>query len=175
MGRAKGLLLSREGLPLIERTGRLFEVLGIPWVLVGVREEYAYLGRPALVDDPPFVGPLGGLRSLLHYVADGLAIAVACDMPYVSGALVERLIAATPGAPIVAPRRRDRWEPLFARFDARAVLPIADARSTRGQFSLQGLLDEARAERLPLTPDEEAMLDDWDTPLDMAIGDYPET
>ncbi|MEO6418549.1 MAG: molybdenum cofactor guanylyltransferase, partial [Polyangiaceae bacterium] len=167
MGQAKGLLRSPEGPSLIDRTAGLFDAIGVPWVLVGLREEYAPLGYPALADDVPDTGPLGGLVTLLRHARDGFAIAIACDMPYLSGALLERLIAAPHGAPIISARRH-HWEPLFARYDAPAVLPLALASAARGERSLQKLLDAAAAEALVLAPDEAAQLDDWDTPLDVA-------
>lgn len=167
MGRPKGLLAAPDGLPLIERTRALFEAVGVPWVLVGVRPEYAHLGCVALADEPPGVGPLGGLLALLRHVGDGVAFAVACDMPFISLALLARLVEAPQGPPIVAPRRRATWEPLFARFDAAAVLPIAQERCRRGELSLQRLFDEVGAVPLATTPEEGDQLDDWDTPEDI--------
>jgi molybdopterin-guanine dinucleotide biosynthesis protein A len=155
-GRAKGLLLTPDGETIVDRWRRLFGALGLPCLLVGVRPEYAELGLPVVPDDPPGVGPLGGLAALL---ARGSAVAVACDMPYATEALLGRLLAA-PDAPIVAPRHDDgRWEPLFARYDA-AVLPCVRARLERRALSLQGLLDEAGAVPLPVSEWDE--LRDWD-------------
>ncbi len=132
--------------------------VGLPCVLVGARAEYADIGLAVVEDDPGGVGPLGGLAGLL---AGGSAVAVACDMPHVSAALLLRLVQA-PAAPIVAPRREGRWEPLFARYDA-SVLPVVRARLAAGRLGLQGLLDEAGAEELPVSTSEWAELEDWDT------------
>lgn len=167
MGRPKGLLVSTDGVPLVERTGALFDALGVPWVLVGVRPEYASLGRLALADAAEGVGPLGGLLALLRHAGDRAAVAVACDMPFLSQRLLARLREAPAGPPVVAARRDGRWEPLFARFEARTVLPVAQRRCERGELSLQGLLDELDATPLPTTPEEERELDDWDEPADI--------
>ena len=109
------------------------------------------------------LGPLGGLLALLRSTG-GHVIALACDMPYVSYELLRRLVEA-PLAPIVAPRRDGRWEPLFARYDAAQVEPLAHA--ARGQTALWQLLDAAGAVELPLAVDEHAQLDDWDAPEDV--------
>jgi molybdopterin-guanine dinucleotide biosynthesis protein A len=110
-------------------------------------------------DDPPGVGPVGGLVALLR---EGPAVVVACDMPFVTDALLRRLVAAPVQAPIVAPRRDGRWEPLFARYDV-SVLPFARSRIAHGQLGLQGLLDEGGAAELPMEANEWAELADWDT------------
>jgi molybdopterin-guanine dinucleotide biosynthesis protein A len=96
------------------------------------------------------------------------AVAVACDMPFVSSALLQRLVA-TSEALVVAPRRAGRWEPLCARYHA-GVASLGERRVAMGDYSLQRWLDEAAAVELPLEADEADQLCDWDTPEDMAPG-----
>ena len=166
-GRPKGLLLAKSGETLVERWRTMFAALAIEVVLVGRHDAYAGVGLEQLADDPPGIGPLGGLIALLSRAGGGDVIAVACDMPFVSGALLEKLAAWAPGAPAVAPRSEGRWEPLFARYSARGALVCARERAARREHSLQGLLDELSAEPLPLRADEIAQLRDWDTPADL--------
>jgi len=144
--------------------------LGVPVVLVGEAGAYEDLGLPVLADEPPGIGPLGGLVALLRHAGTGAALAFACDMPFVSRALVERLLAAPTDAPIVAPRRDARWEPLCARYDAARVLPLALARAASLHHSLQPLLEEAGAAPLPLLPHETDELRDWDSPADVTAS-----
>ena len=165
-GVAKGLLTTESGETLVSRWQRLFAELGVPTVLVGQHEAYRALEAPKIADDPAGIGPLGGLVALLTTAGEGRAFAVACDMPFVSIELLRKLAAHPSPAPIVAARRGDWWEPLFARYDAPRVLSTARARVRRGEHSLQGLLDEASAEPLPLTPVEANELRDWDRPED---------
>jgi molybdopterin-guanine dinucleotide biosynthesis protein A len=165
-GAAKGLLEAPEGGTLLARWKARLAEAGIEAILVGRHPAYvgaAAAGLPAIEDDPPGIGPLGGLVALLRRAGSGPALAFACDMPFVSAALIERLAAARE-APIVAPRRAGRWEPLCARYDASVVLPSATRRVACGAYALQGLLDEAGAVALRLSPDEERELRDWDTP-----------
>jgi molybdopterin-guanine dinucleotide biosynthesis protein A len=161
-GRPKGLLRTPEGVTIVERWRLLFEARSVPLVLVGEATPY---GLPSLPDDPPGVGPIGGLAALLVHAGGGMAIAVACDMPYVSGHLLTRLMHAPGGAPIVAARREGRWEPFFARYDAAQVLPFVRASIHAGKRSLQPLFDRA----LPLHVEEEELplLRDWDTAEDI--------
>lgn len=167
-GRPKGLLLAPTGETLVQRWQALFAALGIPVVLVGQNAAYANLGLDQLADDPPKIGPLGGLIALLSHAADRDVIAVACDMPFVSLALLEKLATFESGAPASAPRNRGTWEPLFARYSARVVLAPARELAAKGELSLQCLLGDISAEPLPLTEDELTQLRDWDCPADLA-------
>lgn len=166
-GRPKGLLDAPTGGTILDGLRGHLEALSIPWVLVGRRDEYAGLAAETLDDSPPGIGPLGGLLPLLRRAGDGHALAIACDMPFVSRALIARLAGAVTEAPAIAPRRNGRWEPMFARYDARRALPLAEGRAGAGRRSVQGLLDELGASELILSTDEQQMLDDWDSPEDM--------
>lgn len=171
-GRPKGLLLAPSGETLVARWKTLFAALSIPCVLVGerARSAYAAAGLEVLADARPGedLGPLGGLLALLEHAGASAAIAVACDMPFVSADLVRRLAETRAKAPALAARRERRWEPFFARYDAKAVLPIANAHADARRGSLQALLDAVSAQELAMTDAAYAELRDWDAPEDMA-------
>jgi molybdopterin-guanine dinucleotide biosynthesis protein A len=170
-GRPKGLLEVRPGLTLVDRWRTIFDALAIATVLVGEQPAYAHVGLPVLADEPE-AGPLGGLLALLAHADDRMAIAVACDMPFVSEALVGRLasLPRTAAAPAIAGRRAGLWEPFFARYDAPLVLPVARGEAAAGRRTLKGLLAAVNAEELVLDDAEAAELDDWDTPEDAALA-----
>jgi molybdopterin-guanine dinucleotide biosynthesis protein A len=88
-------------------------------------------------------------------------------MPFITSALLRRLVDHAPHATAVAPRREGRWEGLFSRFSSARALPVVQRRLAEGALSMQGLLDELAAEPLPLLPDEEKLLSDWDRPEDV--------
>jgi molybdopterin-guanine dinucleotide biosynthesis protein A len=165
-GAAKGQLAAPGGGTLVDRWRALLRDAGVEVVLVGRHEGYASLDLEVLDDEPRGVGPLGGLIALLRRARGGRALALACDMPFVSSALLGRLIAAPP-AVVVAPRRDGHWEPLCARYDAPGALPHALRRLAAGAHSLQLLLDEAGTMGLPIDPAEAAELHDWDEPADL--------
>lgn len=169
MGRvAKGMLGAPGGGTLIERWLEVLRAAAIDEViLVGRDAAYAELPLDVLDDEPRGIGPLGGLVALLRYAAGRPSLAVACDMPFVSESLVARLLEAPP-APVVAPRRGDRWEPLCARYDPARVLPLARAHVAAGDHSLQRLLHAAGAQVLMISAEEERELHDWDRPEDMS-------
>ncbi|HEY8427872.1 MAG TPA: molybdenum cofactor guanylyltransferase [Sandaracinaceae bacterium] len=161
MGTPKGLLRTASGVTLVDRWRALFDELGIEHVLVGVRPEYASVPLRSIADDPSGIGPIGGLAALLSEAGARCALAVACDMPFVTRDDVTALIEA-PRAPIAAPRRAGRWEPLCARY-APEVRALVGSRIAAGRYALQGLLEEAGAVEVALPS---AHLDDWDTPQD---------
>ncbi|HEY4015500.1 MAG TPA: molybdenum cofactor guanylyltransferase [Polyangiaceae bacterium] len=167
-GAAKGLLPAPGGGTLVARWIELLAPRGLDVVLVGERREYAPLGLEILADAPAGIGPLGGLVALLQRASVAPALAFACDMPFVSASIVERLLAASPDAAVLAPRRGERWEPLCARYDPSRVLPLAVARARGQDHSLQRLLHAAGAQALDLTAAEAAELRDWDSPDDVA-------
>lgn len=169
-GRPKGLLRAPSGETLVERWSSIFAALSIPAVLVGQNPAYARLGIEQLDDAPPDIGPLGGLLALLERARSGFAIAVACDMPFVSLALVERLARHPSAAAAVAPRADGLWQTLFSRFRVADALAPAREHVLRKVHSMQRLLDALDATPLALDARESAELTDWDTPDDIERG-----
>lgn len=170
MGRPKGLVELPGGETILGRTVALLERAGLRCVLVGdaraYRERFPTLA--ALDDEPGLEGPVAGLAALGAAAGDAPAIALACDMPFVDAALLERLIRFDAGCEAVAPREEDgRWQPFFARYDAaRTLARIRATRPTR----LQAIFEGPHARELPLDPRERRALQDWDTPADVAAG-----
>lgn len=172
-GRPKGLLTAPDtGETLVARLIRIAEEAGMEPVLVGDAAPYAEspLARTALADAPDIDGPLGGLAALLENAGTRPALAIACDMPFVSGLSLTRLAQHAPDAVVVAPRRGvdAPWEPLFARYTPGAVLPILKAAAATGVRSFQALFARLDVVELPLDSAIEAALRDWDTPEDVS-------
>jgi molybdopterin-guanine dinucleotide biosynthesis protein A len=171
-GLAKGLLQAPADpavdrrQTILDRTLALAQRVGVEVALVGRTDAYPKT-LVTLPDPEGDLGPLGGLSSLCAHAGEGHVIALACDMPYVTEALLGRLVHHASRAPVVAPKRDGRWEPLFARYAAAPTLAVVGARIARRELSLQGLLDELGAEELPLMPGEPMLLEDWDRPEDI--------
>lgn len=175
-GRPKGRLPApQSGEPLVERLAAEGREVGLRPVLVGEAESYADLVPDAvrIADDPSDIGPLGGLAALLAYTVASYpattppAFAVACDMPYVDATVLHLLVQHPVPTPIVAPFREGRWEPLLARYEPHRVQPTLYRELNRGTRSFQGLFRRLRVDPLPLYPEIERALADWDTPEDV--------
>jgi molybdopterin-guanine dinucleotide biosynthesis protein A len=169
-GRPKGLLRASSGETVVERWSSIFAALSIPAVLVGENPAYARFGIEQLADAVPEIGPMGGLLALFERARSGFALAVACDMPFVSLALVERLARHPSAAAAVAPRTDGVWQTLFSRFRVADALAPAREQVSRRVHSMQRLFDALDATPLEIDARERAELADWDTPEDIAQG-----
>jgi molybdopterin-guanine dinucleotide biosynthesis protein A len=185
-GYPKGLLLApREGaegrvateprVTILDRTVALGRSFGAEVLLVGRASAYGSLGL-ATIDDAfttngvPAEGPLAGLVGLLEHARDATVIALACDMPYLTGAMLSQLTETAPDAVALAPREPGDppvWSPLFARYDAPLVAKIARTKLDAGERSLRVVLESIDTRELPLSPEERRALRDWDAPSDI--------
>lgn len=87
-------------------------------------------------------GPLGGLDAALH-AASGPVLLLACDMPFVTTALLAHLIAKLDGFDAVVPRTEHGYHPLCAVFAAQCRGPVR-ARLDAGQLRVRDLLTDLR-------------------------------
>jgi molybdopterin-guanine dinucleotide biosynthesis protein A len=157
---------------LAERLLRLGAELGLSCTVVGGEPGYgARFGVPQLADEPAGAGPLGGLRALLAHARCEHVVMLACDMPYVGRALLQRLIEtpASQNAAVLTAREpsRGKWQPFFARYRVASSLPAVDAALASGVLSFQTLFRTLEVQELVLSPAEHAELRDWDEPADL--------
>jgi molybdenum cofactor guanylyltransferase len=166
-GRDKAALLAPGGSEtLLARLLRLSRAAGLQPVLVGGQ---GAPGVTLLCDEPAGIGPIGGLCALLAHAGDRTAIALACDLPYLSAELIAKLAHAGSTAAVLAARDlpSGKWQPLFARYDSPRVLPVLRAAIASGTRSFQSFLREVDVEELALDASERELLRDWDTPGDL--------
>ena len=179
-GAPKGLLEAPDGQgSLVARLVResraaLGSEVSVVWV--GEHPAYAGLGVASIADDPPGIGPMGGLHALLSsaQVQDRRhALAMACDLPRVTASMIQRLARVAPEAAAVAPKQAGRWQPLFARYSVEAALPIVRTLLGSRTFTLQQVFVELgpAAVELVLDAEELTALNDWDRPEDLADHD----
>ncbi len=174
-GVAKGLLSTPKRIPIIENTLRAFGAAAPNGsaILVGEADRtaaYVRLSLPVVGDDPPGIGPMGGIRSVLRSTEkqNRTTVIVGCDMPHLDSALFRKLLYQNLEAAAVAPRVDGRWQPLLSRLDPRQVLPVLDECLAAREHSLQRLLDRLSAAELVLSAEQLAQLGDWDSPDDVA-------
>jgi molybdopterin-guanine dinucleotide biosynthesis protein A len=173
-GRPKGLLPAPgSATTIIERTIDECRKLSVPTdiVLLGRHEAYAQLPLVQLDDSLAGLGPIGGLSTLLDHANPAHPVLLlACDMPFLSSVLLERLLRGAPQASALAPHSGGHWLPTFSRYEPRAAKQAVQALLDHGETALRAVLDALGAERLPLTAEEATLLTDWDCPADMQRG-----
>jgi len=149
MGSNKALLPCRGGL-FIEAIYRQLSAL-FPEVLLvtNTPEQYGFLPCRKAGDIFPDMGALAGLHSGLYHSRTDHIFAVACDMPYLSDALVRALIARRHQADVVIAEGECGLEPLHALY-SRACLGAMEAALLGGKKRLVSFLPEVRVKTVPL-------------------------
>jgi molybdopterin-guanine dinucleotide biosynthesis protein A len=140
MGRDKATL-SYRGKPLWQIQLELLRQLTPQEIFISARSDPDW--RPAdiqfVADDPPSRGPLSGLAASLDRISTSHLLALAIDMPWMSGKYLEFLCAQIEPGRGVVPKIGDRAEPLAAIYPRGAALHISSA-LTGSDCSLQSLI-----------------------------------
>lgn len=147
MGHDKAGLIWR-GQPLLARMSELLAVAGAAQIWVCGRDADMMNGSVyrsmygargvALADDPPGLGPLGGLATLARQAPDGELLVVPVDMPCLTLPIL-RALREAPSAACVS--YADAVLPMRLRLDAnsRAALACALRATNPGERSLRAL------------------------------------
>ena len=126
MGRDKAFL-ELGGQPLIAVViGRMAQVCTEVMVVAGDVRPYAGLGVPVVTDRFRSVGVLGGLHAGLEAATHELALAVGCDMPFLSPDLLRAFAGWADGFDVAVLRQGEKVEPLHAAY-RRTCLPAMEA------------------------------------------------
>lgn len=175
MGQNKAFLRRPDGQPFIMAIlACLAQVSDDRLVVAGDLAPYAGLPARLVADRFPGHGPLAGVQAALLAARHPWCLVVACDLPWLSSALL-RALATTPrpaAVRAVVPRPGGRPAPVVALYH-RACAPVAERLLQDGQRRLRDLLaaipvlflDDDWLRRHDPTG---RALDDVDTPADLA-------
>jgi molybdenum cofactor guanylyltransferase len=140
MGRDKAWV-EWAGQALLPRAVDTIRALGVREILISGRagQDYSALGCPVLLDLKPGFGPLGGIERALQACVTPLLLVLAVDLPLMSTAFLEKLVARCDPLTGVVPERNGQLEPLAAIYPRRchALVEdfIADARHAVCDFA----------------------------------------
>ena len=133
---------------------------------------YAGLGVRVIPDAIADAGPLGGIYSALLDARHDRVLVLACDLPFVTAALLARLVEESRTASdvdAVVPRSARGLEPLCALYRTRCAAAARD-RIAQGALQVSGLLGAVTTRILEpgaLAPyDEGALFENVNTPHD---------
>lgn len=121
-------------------------------------------------EDPPLGGPVAGINAALPAVTSDLVGVIAVDMPRAVPVLQEMLgaLAADTHADVALPVTSDgRQQPLCSAWRADALRDALSGLDTVDGAAMRALLAPMHAREVPLTPAQEALLDDIDSPQDL--------
>jgi len=118
-------------------------------ILISVREYRTDVTLPQIKDDyagsscpaSKGRGPMLGIKSALEAAQSDWIFVIACDMPFVSTALIQELASHRAENDAVLTYVSDRPQPLFG-FYAKSALPLMQARIAEGQRSMMRLIDK---------------------------------
>ena len=98
-----------------------------------------------LHDEAPFEGPLPAIAAGLERARGSIVLAVACDMPLLHTAVLERIaeLLETSEHDAVVPQIGGHAQPLCAAYRAATVAPLLRAAVSRGERSPLRALDDA--------------------------------
>ena len=143
-------------------------------IVANDRGRYAGVGLRVIPDAVRGAGPLGGLYTALLDASHDRVLVLACDLPFVTAALLQRLVAESgTGQEVdaVVPRSARGLEPLCALYTKRCAA-LARARIERGELAVAGLLADLRVHELgpeALAPyDDGSLFENVNTPHDHA-------
>ncbi|MGA2111840.1 MAG: molybdenum cofactor guanylyltransferase [Anaerolineales bacterium] len=111
---------------------------------------------PAIGDETPGLGPLGGLATALGHAAQDHVLLTACDMPFVCLPLIERMLGYSEHADAVLPRLGGEVEPLRAVYNRVCLEPVQEA-LRRGERRMISFLPRVHVRYL-----EEAEIGEFD-------------
>jgi molybdopterin-guanine dinucleotide biosynthesis protein A len=116
MGRDKAFL-ELDGRAMIEIViERMAEVCEEVWIVADDARRYAHLDVPVVEDRFRGVGVLGGLHAGLTAATHELALAVACDMPFLNPGLLRAFADWAEGYDVAVLRQGEQVEPLHAAY-----------------------------------------------------------
>ena len=112
MGSDKGLLLI-EGKAMIQYVIEQMQSVFDNLVIISNNPEYEKFGLEVIPDLIKDIGPAGGIYTALNHSETKLNFIMSCDMPFVTSAAIEFIVANSNGSQIVLLENQGKLEPLF--------------------------------------------------------------
>ena len=177
MGRDKALV-ELDGRPMLEHVIKRVSGLGQAQTLLVSNDHAAHarFGLPMVRDSLPDAGSLGGIYTALVHSQCDHALVVACDMPFLSPALLRYMLALREegGYDVIVPRVDGYPQGLHAVYSQACIAPIR-AQIGAGRLRVIGFYDQVRVRYMdedewrPLDPTGRA-LNNINTPEELAAA-----
>ena len=139
MGRDKALLPWAGTTLLDHALARLREACSSVRILSGAERRYDDRGVPVDTDAVPDAGPLGGIYTGLLGIGAGAGLFLGVDLPFVTVALLRRLLELSERHDAVVPESPRGPEPLCAVYRSTCLEPIRRTRGRQPKATTSGL------------------------------------
>ena len=173
MGQDKAALVL-DGKTLLQSVTDTMQTI-FPKVIVSVRQVRDGLDIPQVCDAQMDSGPLAGLAAGMEGAATPWIFAVACDMPFITPAVIEYLAGQRADCQAVVPLVHGYPQPLAAFYASSCLDEVQDIFDGNGKHSMCALLERLRVcyvgeeQMLAVDPQLRSFFD-LDTPQDVAIA-----
>ncbi len=142
-------------------------------VVISVRQPRAEITLPQVCDDPTQRGPLAGLAAGLQRAKTTWVFVLACDMPFIEPAVIERLARFRDGHQAVVPMVQGYPQPLAAFYAVSCANTVIECLNGDGKHSLRELLDKLTVryvseDELQIAGSQSRSFVDLDTPEEAA-------
>lgn len=142
-------------------------------IIISVRQPRAEITLPQVCDDPTQRGPLAGLVAGLQRAKTPWVFVLACDMPFIEPAVIERLARFRDGHQAVVPMVQGYPQPLAAFYAVSCVDSVLECLNGDGKRSLRELLDKLQVryvseDELQIAGSQSRSFVDLDTPQEAA-------
>ncbi len=137
-----------KGKPLIEHVIDAVRPLGLEITIIANDcSRFEYLQIHCYPDIVKGMGPFGGLYTALYHCSTDTALVLGCDMPNVSGDLLNYMISIQKNYDIVVPCVNGYYEPLYALYTTGCVPYIKDFLKS-GKKQIIALYDKVRIRKV---------------------------
>jgi len=149
MGGSPKALIPFDERPLVQHIAeKVAAVLPDCLVVTNSPELYGFLGLRMVGDVFPEGGSLGGIYSGLAAAPGEAALCLACDMPFVSPALLGHLAERAGEGDVVVPEAAGELQPLHAVY-GKGCLPAMERRLRARQLKITAFFGEVRIVKVP--------------------------
>ncbi len=152
-------VLMVDGMPILQRSIQVLkEFFADILIVTNEKRDYSFEGVRVVKDIVKGAGPLGGIHAGLSYMKNEAGFFTACDMPFLRGELILRLLNTFNHVDYQAlvPRKNGRIEPLHAVYKKSlqdSLLCFLNNNS--GDFSIRSFLKGVNAQYLDAGDDFE--------------------
>jgi molybdopterin-guanine dinucleotide biosynthesis protein A len=170
-----------NGRPLLLHQLALVQASGASEILISVRNQISHklptIENARIVEDRcTGIGPLGGIEACLHAASHDSLLVLAVDLPSLSIAYINALLAQSkPGGGAIAVHQ-DFFEPLASLYP-KSALGIAQALIAEGQYTLQrfaaACIGQSLASKWVVPQEFEHCLTNWNNPTDWTEPPIP--